>query len=198
MQLQQYHLTQVNIATLRAPLHDPQMADFVAQIDYVNSIADNDPGFVWRLRAEGADDANNIRAFDDDRILITLTVWKSLEALSDYVYRGAHAGVMRDRRRWFEKAEHPILALWWVPLGHNPTVDEGKERLEHLRCQGSTTHSFSFGKPFSSPSAIEHCPDDIADRSAHFTQRDTHSDSFAENLTALLALGRTILSTEHL
>ncbi len=92
------------------------MADFVAQINYVNSVADTDPGFVGRLRAEGADDATNIRAFDDDRILITPTVWKSLEALSGYVCRGAPAGVMHDRRRWFEKAEHPILALWWVPV----------------------------------------------------------------------------------
>lgn len=155
MQLPKHHLAQVNIATLRAPLHDPQMADFVAQINYVNSVADTDPGFVWRLRAEGADDATAIRAFDDDRILITLTVWKSLEALSNYVYRGAHAGVMRDRRRWFEKAEHPILALWWVPVNHSPTVDEGKERLDYLRCHGSTTHAFSFGKPFPSPNAID-------------------------------------------
>lgn len=172
MQLQHYHLAQVNIATLRAPLHDPQMADFVAQINYVNSIADTDPGFVWRLRAEGADDATAIRAFDDDRILITLTVWKSLEALSDYVYRGAHAGVMRDRRRWFEKAEQPILALWWVPVGHNPTVDEGKKRLEHLHCQGSTAYAFSFGKPFPSPNAINsHTPDEAAIEASNLLTR---------------------------
>jgi hypothetical protein len=148
-----YHLAQVNIATLRAPLHDPQMADFVAQIQHVNAIADADPGFVWRLRSEGADDATSIRAFDDDRILITLTVWTSLEALSDYVYRGAHAGVMRDRRQWFEKSEQPILALWWTPAGQHPTVEEAKERLEHLRQYGSTPHAFSFRQAFPRPEA---------------------------------------------
>jgi Domain of unknown function (DUF3291) len=151
MQPEQYHLAQVNIATLRAPLHDPSMADFVAQIKYVNSIADTDPGFVWRLRSEGADDATSIRAFDDERILITLTVWKSLDALMNYVYRGAHAGVMRDRRRWFEKGEHPILALWWIPAGHHPTVEEGKERLAHLRDRGSTQYAFSFSQPYPCP-----------------------------------------------
>lgn len=147
---EQYYLAQVNTATLRASLHDPQMADFVAQIRAINAIADADPGFVWRLRSEGAEDATSIRAFEDERILITLTVWKSLEALSDYVYRSAHAGVMRDRRRWFEKADQPILALWWIPVGHLPSVEEAKERLEYLRYHGSTPYAFSFGKPFSS------------------------------------------------
>lgn len=146
--LQGYYLAQVNTATLRAPLHDPQMTDFVAQIRAINAVADADPGFVWRLRSEGGEDATSIRAFDDERILITLTVWKSLEALSNYVYRSAHAGVMRDRRRWFEKADQPILALWWIPVGHLPSVEEAKERLEHLRCHGSTPYAFSFSKPF--------------------------------------------------
>lgn len=152
--LERYHLAQVNTATLRAPLDAPEMADFVAQIRSINAIADEDPGFVWRLRSQGADDATSIRAFEDERILLTLTVWKSLEALSNYVYRGAHAGIMRDRRRWFEKADQPILAMWWIPVGHTPTVAEAIERLEHLRCYGSTAYAFSFGKPFPSPEPV--------------------------------------------
>ncbi|ARV59993.1 hypothetical protein BZZ01_16400 [Nostocales cyanobacterium HT-58-2] len=155
MNTDQYHLAQVNIATLRAPLDAPEMADFVAQIRSINAIADADPGFVWRLRSEGAEDATSIRAFDDDRILITLTVWKSVEALSNYVYRSAHAGMIRDRRHWFEKVDQPILALWWIPAGQFPTVAEAKERLEHLRSYGSTLYAFSFNKPFPCPEAVE-------------------------------------------
>lgn len=145
---QTYHLAQVNTATLRLPLDHPEMTDFVAQIRHINAIADADPGFVWRLRSEGGEDATQLRVFDDERILITLTVWRSLEALSDYVYRSAHAGVMRDRRRWFEKTDHPVLALWWIPVGQTPTVTEAKERLEHLQQRGSTPYAFSFKKPF--------------------------------------------------
>lgn len=151
MNIEHYHLAQVNTATLRAPIDSPEMADFVAQIRRINAIADADPGFVWRLRSEGAEDATNIRAFEDKRILITLTVWKSVEALSHYVYRSAHADIMRDRYRWFEKADQPILALWWIQVGHIPTVTEAKERLEHLRRYGSTPTAFSFSKPFPSP-----------------------------------------------
>lgn len=151
----QYHLAQVNIATLIAPLRDPMMEDFVSQIKTVNAIADADPGFVWRLRGEGADDATDIRAFEDELTLITLTVWQSVEALSAYVYRSGHAGVMRDRRRWFQKADQPILALWWVPIGYTPTVDEAKQRLRHLQQYGSTAHAFSFKTPFPAPEAIQ-------------------------------------------
>jgi Domain of unknown function (DUF3291) len=150
----QYYLAQVNTARLRAPLDAPEMADFVAQIQTINAIADDDPGFVWRLRSEGAEDATSIRAFDDERILITLTVWKSVEALSQYVYRGAHAAIMRDRRRWFERLDQPILALWWIPVGHLPTVEEAKERLTHLQHHGSTPVAFSFNKPFPSPDYV--------------------------------------------
>ncbi len=95
---QSYYLAQVDIPTLRASLNHPSMADFVAQIHRVNAIADADSGFVWRLRNEGADGATSIRAFDDDRILITLIVWRPLESLANYVYGGAHAAIMRDQR----------------------------------------------------------------------------------------------------
>ena len=151
----QYYLAQVNTAKVRFPLDDPQMADFVAQIRSVNAVADADPGFVWRLRGEGAEDATDIRPFEDERILITLTVWKSVEALSNYVYRSAHAGVMRDRKQWFEKSDQPILAMWWIPTGHLPTVAEAIERLEHLRRYGSSPYAFPFNKPFSARDAIE-------------------------------------------
>ncbi|WP_088891717.1 DUF3291 domain-containing protein [Leptolyngbya ohadii] len=150
----QYYLAQINTARLRAPLDAPEMADFVAQIQGINAIADDDPGFVWRLRGEGADDATSIRPFDDDQILVTMTVWKSVEALSNYVYRGAHAGIMRDRRRWFEKLDQQILALWWIPVGHLPTIEEAKERLAHLQQHGSTPYAFTFGKPFPSPDRV--------------------------------------------
>jgi hypothetical protein len=153
---EQYHLAQVNTAKMRYSLDAPEMADFVAQIDSINAVADADPGFVWRLRGEGASDATSIRAFDDESILITLTVWKSLEALSDYVYRGAHNGIMRQRRQWFEKVEQPILAMWWICAGYKPTVSEAKKRLEHLQRYGSTPYAFSFKKPFSPLDAIEY------------------------------------------
>jgi hypothetical protein len=80
-----------------------------------------------------------------------MSVWKSLDALSAYVYASAHRGVMRRRREWFARFDGPYMALWWVPAGHIPIVDEAKERLEHLRAYGPSPTAFTFKTPFPTP-----------------------------------------------
>ncbi len=138
-----HHIAQINIARMHAPLDDPLMADFVAQLDPVNALAERSPGFVWRLQDE-AGDATSIRLFDDERILVNMSVWETLEALRDDVYRSRHLGVLRDRKRWFEPPDGPYLALWWIPAGHVPPPAEGKQRLDHLRRHGPTPEAFTF------------------------------------------------------
>lgn len=144
-----YHLAQVNVARMLEPLDSPRLADFVAALDPINAVADDAPGFVWRLQSEDGD-ATSIRAFDDDLMLVNMSVWASLEALGDFVYRSAHAGVMRRRREWFEPMQ-TYVALWWIEAGHIPTVAEAKERLEHLDANGATPHAFTFKTPFPTP-----------------------------------------------
>src|SRR5262245_52447199 len=119
------HLAQVNIARMKGPLDSPVMAGFVARLDEINALADRSPGFVWRLQT-GEGDATYLRPYDDDRILFNLSVWESIEHLRQYVYRSAHAEVLRSRQEWFRKFESVHLALWWVPPGHLPSVDEAK------------------------------------------------------------------------
>ena len=145
-----YHLAQINIARMRAPLDDPLMADFVAQLAPINALAEQSPGFVWRLQSEEGD-ATSLRVFEDERILINMSVWVSLEALQDYVYQSAHRGVLRDRKRWFERLDGPSTALWWVLAGHLPTAEEGKQRLERLARQGPSPDAFTFRKYFLRP-----------------------------------------------
>ena len=49
-----WHLAQVNIGRLRAPVDDPLIAEFKDALDSINALADRSPGFVWRLQtAEG-------------------------------------------------------------------------------------------------------------------------------------------------
>jgi len=143
------------------------MEGFVAKLDEINALADNSPGFIWRLQtAEG--NATELRPYDDDLILVNLSVWASLEDLSSYVYamESEHRDVMKQRRSWFQKFDGPYMALWWVPEGHIPTVKEAKERLEHLRTHGVTSYAFTFKQPFPAPDAqddtlslqFEECP----------------------------------------
>lgn len=142
-----FHLAQVNIALPRAPLDSAVMAEFVAALEPVNALADVSPGFVWRLKA-GDGNATSIRAFDDERLIVNLTVWQSLEALRAYALAGGHAAVMRRRREWFERMTDAYVALWWVPAGHIPTLAEAEERLAHLRRRGPTARAFTFKQPF--------------------------------------------------
>jgi hypothetical protein len=145
-----HHLAQVNIARLLAPLDSPQLAGFVARLEEINALADQAAGFAWRLQTEDGD-ATALRPYQDDRILVNLSVWESLEELSHFVYRTPHAAVMRQRREWFERLAEGWMALWWVPAGHRPSVEEAKERLEHLRRHGPSPAAFTFRQPSPSP-----------------------------------------------
>jgi hypothetical protein len=161
-----YHLAQINIGRLLAPINDPQIAGFVARLDEINALADSSSGFIWRLQTpEG--NATALQPYTDPTILINMSVWSSLEALSQFVYAQSsnHRDVMKQRRSWFQRFEGPYMALWWVAAGHIPSIEEGKERLEHLRTHGATAYAFSFKTPFSAPDTavspppvIEECP----------------------------------------
>ena len=145
-----FHLAQVNIGRVRAALDDPIMEGFRTQLDPINALADRSPGFVWRLQTEDGN-AMAIRPYEDERMAINMSVWESLDALQQFVYKSAHVAPLKDRKQWFEPMDGPILALWWVPAGHIPTVTEAQDRLAHLGQHGPTAHAFTFRNPFPSP-----------------------------------------------
>lgn len=146
-----YQLAQVNIGRFRAPLEDPVMEGFRTQLDPINALADQSPGFVWRLQTEDGN-ATAIRPYDGDNLMaINMSVWESLESLQQFVYKSSHVDPLRGRKQWFEQIEGPILALWWIPEGHIPTVTEAQDRLRYLKEHGPTAHAFTFRTPFPAP-----------------------------------------------
>ena len=161
-----FHLAQVNIGRLRAPLEDPIMGGFRSQLDPINALADRSAGFVWRLQTEDGN-AMAIRPFADERMAINMSVWESLDALQQFVYKSAHVGPLRDRKQWFEPIDGPILALWWIPAGHIPTVEEAKQRLDHLKAHGPSPYAFTFRTPFPPPDEES---DDVAGLDAAFCE----------------------------
>ena len=144
-----HHLAQLNIAKTKEPLESPSMADFVNNLDRINALAEQSPGFVWRLKDESGD-ATAIRAFGDD-VIVNMSVWTDVASLSDYAFKTAHVAIMRRRREWFERMAEAYAVLWWVPKNHRPTVDEAKERLVHLQNFGATPHAFTFKEAFAAP-----------------------------------------------
>lgn len=147
-------LAQVNIARARAPIDHPAMAGFAERLDAVNALAESSPGFIWRLKTE-AGDATSISAYDDELIIVNLSVWESVEHLKAFVYGSAHAEVMKLRRHWFERMRESHMALWWIAPGHAPTIAEAKERLAYLRLYGDTEFAFSFANVIHPPSAVQ-------------------------------------------
>ena len=146
---QNFHLAQLNIATLLAPLDDPRLADFVANLGRINELAEAAPGFVWRLKGEG-NDATSLRPFGDN-VIVNMSVWQDAERLFDFVYRTAHAPVMAKRRQWFAKPEGPFMVLWWIRAGHRPTVEEAGQRLALLARKGPSPGGFTLKERFPAP-----------------------------------------------
>ena len=144
-----YQLAQLNIAKLAAPLDSPRLEDFVANLDRVNALAEESPGFVWRLQSDEGD-ATALRPFGGDYI-VNLSVWDDLESLRNYVYQSAHVEILRRRSEWFEKMRNAHLVLWWIEAGHIPTIDEARARLDIIAAEGPTNRAFTFSCSFPPP-----------------------------------------------
>jgi len=146
-----HELAQLNIATMNEPLESPGMADFVANLDRVNALAESSPGFMWRLQTEEGD-ATAVRPLGDD-VLVNMSVWRDVESLNQYVYGSAHVEIMRRRKEWFQRMKDAYVVLWWVSKGHRPTVQEAIAKLERLRQAGPTEAAFTFRRAFPAPDA---------------------------------------------
>jgi hypothetical protein len=151
-----FHLAELNVARMNAPLDDPSMADFAAGLHPLNALADASPGFVWRLIEEGGADSTGLRPFGPD-MLVNLSVWEDVESLRAYTYQTRdHLEAVRRRREWFHHegvGEH--LVLWWIPAGTLPTLAEAGERRDLLNGSGPTPEAFTLRRPFPAPRAVE-------------------------------------------
>jgi hypothetical protein len=145
--MQRFHLAQINVARALAPLDDPKLAGFVARLDDINALADRSPGFVWRLQSDSGN-ATDIQVSEDPQFIVNMSVWQDLDALFAYVYRSDHLQVMAQRRQWFEKPAGAFMALWWLPAGTLPSVENGLARIELLERSGPTPQAFTFKQPF--------------------------------------------------
>lgn len=144
-----FELAQLNVGRLLAPVDAPEIAGFVERLDAINAIADQSPGFIWRLATDEGN-ATSIRPTEDDLFLINMSIWSSIESLRAFTYDTAHVDVLRRRREWFQRLASAHMVLWWVQAGHRPTIDEALVRLESLRRDGPTPFAFTFRTPFGS------------------------------------------------
>ncbi len=137
------HLAQFNIARIRYPLDDPRMVEFADNVARINGLAEQIDGFVWRLQ-DGSGNAMGMTVYDDPRVLPNLTVWRNVQALERFVFRTLHSRFYDRRADWFAPLDGPPLAMWWVPEGYQPALEEGVERLDHLKARGPSDYAFGW------------------------------------------------------
>jgi hypothetical protein len=142
------HLAQINIAEAKASLESPVMAGFVNNLDRINQLADKSDGFVWRLQDENGANATQVRVFDNEFIIVNLSVWESREALFQFVYASDHVELLKKKKEWFKKMPQMHMALWYIAEGHRPSITEAIDRLEYLRTHGETPQAFTFKSKF--------------------------------------------------
>ena len=138
-----HHLAQLNIGRIRHEIDDPRMAGFTDNLAFVNGLAERSPGFVWRY-VDDSGNATDTRPYPDPGIAINMSVWESVAALEQFVWQTVHKRFYSRRAEWFEHFDGPYLALWWVPVGKRPSVDEAIARIEHLRQHGPTDYAFDW------------------------------------------------------
>ncbi len=141
-----HHLAELNVGRLLAPTDDPRVAEFMNALDRVNGLGKRMPGFVWMMEGAGEPGTGNTAAKigGDPRYVSNLTVWESVGTLEHFVWNTVHRRFHDRRAAWFEVLGAMHFAMWWVPCGHRPTLDEGLARLDHLRAHGDSDHAFGW------------------------------------------------------
>lgn len=146
-----YQLAQINVARMiGVNIEDPVMKEFVEYFDSVNQVAEESNGFVWRLKDED-NNATGFNPFNDEQVIINLSVWKDKESLEYFTYKTFHVDFLRRRKEWFQKYRKASYVLWWIKDGQYPTLEEALERLEYLQKNGPSEYAFSFQAAFQKP-----------------------------------------------
>ena len=142
-----YHLAQLNIATALDSMESELMKDFVDNLERINVLGEDSPGFVWRLK-DDTGNATSIPVYDDPKVIANLTVWEDPESLKNFIFKTDHANFLKRKKEWFVASREATYVLWWITAGHLPDLEEAKAKLEYLRAHGETAQAFSFKKLF--------------------------------------------------
>ena len=146
MQPAGYHLAELNVGRLLAPTDDPRVAEFMAALDRVNGMGKRMPGFVWMMEGSGEPGTGNTEAKlkGDAQCVSNLTVWENVATLENFVWNTVHRTFYERRQEWFEVLGKMHFVMWWVPVGHQPTLDEALVKLALKQENGDSDQAFGW------------------------------------------------------
>lgn len=132
-------LAQFDLVQPRYRKDNPLMTGFYESVRYVNNLAEQHPGFIWR-------ELNENQALLDELwgegYLYTLSLWKSPEALKDFLYKTPHNEFRKRGGEWFIPITKPRVVMWWVEEGHIPTLSEAHQKMQILYELGPSHQAF--------------------------------------------------------
>ena len=157
-----YHLAQLNIAKLQAPLDHPKLSEFVQNLDRINTLAEKSPGFIWRYESTSNNaEEEAVRVFGDPMLIVNLSVWESMDQLFEFTYRTDHVEIFRKRKQWFHSFKGRHMVCWYLKEGMIPSLQDAKDRLQFLEDHGETPYAFTFKKSFSIQQTLSYNTPDI-------------------------------------
>jgi hypothetical protein len=145
------YVAEFNIGFARFPLNDPRMSGYVENFDMVCRTVDAQEDLIWRPPNPDEDGhVNQVPAYENDLIIVGMSVWKSIDAMLRFVYESDHAKFLRRRAEFFEDfpKNRQRQVIWWILSGSIPTPQEGRRRLEHLDRYGPTPAAFTHASRF--------------------------------------------------
>jgi hypothetical protein len=137
---------QINISKLIAPMDSPLIKEFYDFLTPVNRLAEESKGFVWRL----TDESGNAALFldspfsDDPHMIVNMSVWETMEDLKAFTFDTVHRYFLQNRKKWMTGDVKVRLAIWEIPDGHIPNIEEGREKLRLIAENGATKEAFDF------------------------------------------------------
>ncbi len=151
------------LGVLKAPVGDSAVQGFVDRLGEVYRAAEGSAGFFARS-------VRNLQTWEHSwgpviapqcvpaglrltRLAMTLSVWRDLESVAAFTYRGPHAEALSKRGTWFLSGPWPSYVAWWVDEQHQPSWSEAVGRIDRLHTRGATPQAFSFRQSFDSTGA---------------------------------------------
>ena len=130
----------MNWGRMLYPLDDPRMKEFADRLDAVYRLAEEAPGFIWRIdEAQLTADLSKLGC--DSLTSATVSTWRTMDDLKRYTYETEHGEFLKRTSEWFEAVEGPQLVIWPVEPSERPSFIEAQGRLEHLKIHGSSDYA---------------------------------------------------------
>ncbi|MBZ5521889.1 MAG: DUF3291 domain-containing protein [Acidobacteriia bacterium] len=150
-------------AILQEPYGHPTVQEFDDRTPDVFKEAEGSEGFIARAKEVNGSELSNFerdwgawgpfrvprfytlgRETNTDQRASTISLWKDLPSVFQFVYAGLHLEAFKKRTQWFKKPEWPTYAIWWVEDDHIPTWEEASRMLEQLHDEGPSPIVFDF------------------------------------------------------